>query len=275
MRLGVSLDIHGVKTAAGRSYTGAMRTVERVGFDGLWFFDTIGRGMYWVDPVSAMSAAAAVTEHVELGTCILQVPLRHPVELAHRVLAAHYLSGGRVRLGVGAGSTEADFTATGNDFKARFRKLEAALPVMRGLWRGETVDGVNLKPPQPVRGGPPILIGSWAGSRWIPIAAQQYDGWIASAHFTDIATLKEGYKRFKGKGGGRTIAANIPVDLTAESRALTDDDNLDLRCGPEEARVRLEMLAETGFDDAVVTVSDFSEEHLAAVRALFTRSPHI
>ena len=54
-----------------------------------------------------------MTKKVELGTCILQVPLRHPVELAHRVLSAHYLSGGRLRLGVGAVSTKADFDAVG------------------------------------------------------------------------------------------------------------------------------------------------------------------
>ncbi len=270
MRLGVSLNIQSMPTPSGRSYTEGMRLAEKVGFDGLWFFDTVGRGTFRPDPVSAMSAAASVTERIELGTCILQVPLRRPVELAHRILSAHYLSGGRVRLGVGSGSTEADFNATGNDFKGRFRDLAAALPVMRDLWRGESVGDANLTPLDSVKGGPPILIGSWAGSRWIPIAAKQYDGWVSSAHFTNIATLKEGYKRFKGEGGGRTVASNIPVDLTVDSKSLTDDDNLDLRCGPEEARARLDLLAEIGFDDAIVTVFDFSEDHLATVRALFS-----
>lgn len=270
MRLGVSLNIQGEQIATGRSYTEGMRLAEKVGFEGLWFFDTVGRGTFRPDPVSAMSAAASVTEKIDLGTCILQVPLRRPVELAHRVLSAHYLSGGRVRLGVGAGSTEADFKATGNDYKNRFKELAAALPIMQGLWRGETVGDANLTPVDAVKGGPPVLIGSWAGSRWIPIAAKQYDGWISSAHFTNIATLKEGYKRFKGEGGGRTVASNIPVDLTAESKSLSDEDHLDLRCGPEEAKARLNMLAEIGFDDAIVTVFDFSEEHLATVRALFS-----
>jgi alkanesulfonate monooxygenase SsuD/methylene tetrahydromethanopterin reductase-like flavin-dependent oxidoreductase (luciferase family) len=216
-----------------------------------------------------MAAAAAVTERVELGTCILQVPLRGAVELAHRILGIHYLSGGRIRLGVGTGSTEGDFKATGNDFSTRFRTLRESLPVMQALWRGESVGEANLTPLDEAAGGPPILIGSWAGSRWIPIAAQDYDGWISSCHFTNIATFTEGYKRFKGEGGGRTVASNIPVDLTVDSAPLTDADHLDLRCGPEEARARLNRLAEIGFDDAIVTVSDFSEEHMAAVRALF------
>ena len=268
MRLGVSLNMHGPRTATARSFIDGMCNAEAVGFHGIWFFDTVGRGTFRVDPLSAMAAAAAVTERVELGTCILQVPLRRPVELAHRVLGVHYLSGGRVRLGVGAGSTEADFRATGNDYGTRFQALAEDLPIMRSLWRGETVGEANLTPLDSTKGGPPVLIGSWAGSRWIPIAAREYDGWIASAHFSDIATLRAGFARFKGEGGGRAVATNIPVDFSADGGTLAGHDHLDLRCGPEEARERLGRLAEIGFDDAVVTVTDFSADHMATVRAL-------
>jgi len=268
MRLGVSFSLASDNTVAGNAYIAAFRQAERIGFDSLWFFDSIGRLVFQPDPISAMSAAAAVTEDIEIGTCILQVPLRHPVELAHRVLSAHYLSGGRLLLGVGSGSTESDFDAMEIDFASRFRRMEEALPIMQGLWRGETVRDVNLKPWPPEIGGPPILIGSWAGSRWIPIAAKRYDGWIASARFTNIATLREGLKRFRGEGGGRAIVTNIPVDLTVDGAPLSNDDHLDLRCGPEEAAARLATLAEIGFDDAAVTVSTFTEDHLTTVRGL-------
>ena len=269
MRLGVSLNFDGAATTGG-DYAAGLAMAERTGFDSLWFFDTIGRGTFRPDPISAMAAAAALTEHIEIGTCILQVPLRHPVELAHRILSAHFLSGGRLLLGVGAGSTETDFQAVDGDFKARFRDLEAALPRMRSLWRGEAVGAANLTPLPAAQGGPPILIGSWAGSRWIPIAAQQYDGWIASARFCTIATLKEGLKRFRGEGGGRAIATNIPVDFTANGGTLSDDDHLDLRCGPAQAADRLQILADAGFNDAVVTVADTTEEHMTTVRALYS-----
>ncbi len=269
MRLGVSLSFDDDETVTGAAYIAGLGLAERTGFDSLWFFDMLGRGRFRPDPISAMSAAAAVTEHIEIGSCILQVPLRHPVELAHRVLGAHFLSGNRLLLGVGAGSTETDFEAVEIDFASRFRRLEEALPIMRSLWRGETVDGVNLTPWPAALGGPPILIGSWAGSRWIPIAAKRYDGWIASARFTNIATLKEGVKRYRGEGGGRAIATNIPVDLTADGTTLVDGDHLDLRCGPEEAAIRLNKLAEIGFDDAVVTVSTITEDDLTVVRALW------
>ncbi|MBC8241492.1 MAG: LLM class flavin-dependent oxidoreductase [Alphaproteobacteria bacterium] len=268
MRLGVSLSFDNDDETGGKSYVAGLGFAERAGFDSLWFFDSLGRGSFRPDPVSAMSAAAAVTERIEIGTCILQVPLRHPVELAHRILSAHFLSEGRLLLGVGAGSTETDFDAVDANFQSRFQKLEEALPLMQSLWRGETVNNVNLTPLPSAHGGPPVLIGSWAGSRWIPIAAKRYDGWIASARFTNIGKLKEGVARYRGEGGSRAIATNIPVDLAADGTALSDDDHFDLRCGPEEAAARLNKLAEIGFDDAVITVSTITEEHMAAVRAL-------
>jgi alkanesulfonate monooxygenase SsuD/methylene tetrahydromethanopterin reductase-like flavin-dependent oxidoreductase (luciferase family) len=269
MNLGISLPFIDDDALDGATYCAAMGMVEQTGFSGLWFFDAIGRPQSIADPLGAACAAAAVTSRIEIGTCILQVPLRNPVELAHRVLTAHLLSQGRLRLGVGAGSTAADFKAVGANFEGRFRHLREALPVMQKLWRGETVQGVDLKPWPRAMGGPPILIGSWAGSRWIPVAARQYDGWIASAVYTDIATLREGAARFKDLGGKRAIVTNIHVDLEAPSAALAETDKLDLRCGPEEAAARLRRLADIGFDDAILVVNKPDEASLSAIRALY------
>ena len=179
------------------------------------------------------------------------------------------MTGGRLRLCVGASSTRGDFEAVGKDYDARFRALREALPLMRRLWRGETVDGVSLMPPTAAQGGPPILIGSWAGGRWIPAAAQDYDGWIASATYTGAPTLKAGVARFRDAGGKRAIVTNIPVDLKAPTTPLADEGPYSLRCSPDEAAARLARLAEFGFDDAVLVVEDHSEENLRAVRALW------
>jgi len=92
---------------------------------------------------------------------------------------------------------------------------------MQRLWRGETVDGVNLSPPEAAKGGPPILIGSWAGSSWIPKAARDYDGWIASAMYTGAPTLKAGVERFRELGGKRAVITNILVDLKAPTEPLS------------------------------------------------------
>jgi alkanesulfonate monooxygenase SsuD/methylene tetrahydromethanopterin reductase-like flavin-dependent oxidoreductase (luciferase family) len=71
--------------------------VERLGFAGCWIVDAFARGQAMLDPLMFLSTLAGVTERIELGTCVMQVPLRHPVELAHRAQTLHVLSAGRFR----------------------------------------------------------------------------------------------------------------------------------------------------------------------------------
>ena len=268
MKVGISLPHSGAGPAADNNFVTAARAVERLGFDGLWFFDAIGRGFMDPDPLIAATVAASVTERIEVGTCILQVPLRRPVELAHRALTAHVFSGGRFSLGVGAGSTKADFDAVGVDYQARFRLLAEALPIMRKLWRGETV-GTAILSPWPGSGdGPPFLIGSGAGSRWISKAAQEYDGWIASGRRSTWSTMVDGIKRFRDLGGKRAIVTNVAVDSNAETKALAMDEPFHLRCDAAAARARLEQVAELGYDDIILAPQSVDEAHLTEVRAL-------
>ena len=118
-------------------------------------------------PSIELAVLAAVTERVELGIGVLQVPLRHPIELAHRVQSVQALSGGRLRLGVGSGSTRADFELLGGDYDHRFRTFGIRLRTMRQVWRGEPVNGGTLSIWPGCEGGPPILMGAWRSPRWI------------------------------------------------------------------------------------------------------------
>lgn len=273
MRLGVILPTTraGGSPLTGETLSGNARLLERLGFDSVWCFDSIGRGFILPDPLIAVSIAAAVTERIAVGTCVLQVPLRRPVELAHRILTAHLACQGRLLLGVGAGSTRADFDAVGVEFAQRMQLLDEALDVMRRLWRGERVGPANLLPWPAALGGPPVLIGSWASKQWIERAAQQFDGWIASGAKTSFATLAQGIERFRCAGGRRAVVTNIHVDLTAPTTALGDDEPFHLRCAPEEAAKRLRRVADLGFDDAVLVTRTPTEAHFASMRALLPR----
>src|SRR5947207_13577197 len=83
---------------------GLARMVEEKGFHGPWVTDSFGRGRPTLDPVVAMSVIATVTRRIEIGTCVLQVPVRHPVELAHRIQSLHALTGRSEERRVGKGS---------------------------------------------------------------------------------------------------------------------------------------------------------------------------
>jgi alkanesulfonate monooxygenase SsuD/methylene tetrahydromethanopterin reductase-like flavin-dependent oxidoreductase (luciferase family) len=270
MRVGVALtsSLPDGTALTGEGLLAEARLAEELGFDSFWCFDAIGRGFVIPDPLIAVAAAAAVTSRIEVGTCILQLPLRRPVELAHRVLTAHLVCQGRLLLGVGAGSTRADFDAVGADFDRRLQAFEESLAIMRPLWRGERVGAADLTPWPATRGGPPVLIGSWSGPRWIPRAAREFDGWIASGAKTSFATLADGIERFRAAGGTRAIVTNIVADLDDPTLALDDRAPFHLRCGSGAAAERLRRLADLGFDDAVLVPRRPSAKHLAALRAL-------
>src|ERR1700753_3540750 len=85
------------------------RRIEASGCPGIWVGDSLGRGRPTLDPLVELAVLSAVTRKVELGIGVLKLPLRHPIELAHRVQSVQALSGNRLVLGVGSGSTKDDF----------------------------------------------------------------------------------------------------------------------------------------------------------------------
>lgn len=271
-RFGVSLPGGGA-TGAGLAPTAiadAARQIEAVGFDSAWVFDAIGRGWLLPDPLTALAIAGTVTTRIELGTGILQVPLRNPVELAQRALTTHLTSGGRLRLGVGSGSTAGDFAALGLDFASRFRVLDQSLTTMKKLWNGEKIGEASLAPVWPAAlGGPPILVGSWAGSKWIVRAAKEFDGWVGSGARSTWGLLRQGITRFRDLGGKRAVVTNVVVDLDQKTASPSGpDDPFDLKCPREIARERLHHLVTLGFDDVVMVVRRHDAAYLKELREL-------
>ncbi|MFN4090424.1 MAG: LLM class flavin-dependent oxidoreductase, partial [Alphaproteobacteria bacterium] len=224
------------------------RRVEDRGLAGLWMTDSVGRGPATLDPLIALSAAAAVTERIEIGTCVLQIPIRPPVDAAHRVRSLDAITGGRLRLGVGTGSTQADFNLFGADYEARFRTLPDALERMRAAWRGEAVNGATLSAWPGLAAAPPILLGAWRSRRWIERAAQNCDGWLASGIHSSWEDLARGIAIYRAAGGRRAAVANVSVDLRPEPvpTALAAHSKITLVCPLDEARRRLGRLADLG-----------------------------
>jgi alkanesulfonate monooxygenase SsuD/methylene tetrahydromethanopterin reductase-like flavin-dependent oxidoreductase (luciferase family) len=230
----------------------------------------MGRGNATLDPLLLLAAAAGETSTIELGTCVLQVPLRHPVELAQRVQSLDLLSGGRLRLGVGAGSTEADFLALQADYAGRFKTLRQSLDVMQRSWRGEAIFGPAVTPWPGHEDGPPLFLGSWHSPQWIDFAAQQCQGWMGSGIYSTWEGLETGIKMYRDAGGTRVLLANIFTDLRPEPvvPALIGRAKIKLICNPAEARDRLTRLADMGVDDALVICPFDQPEQLEQIRDL-------
>ncbi len=209
------------------------RRYAAAGFESLWAASSIGRGVFMTDPFVALSVAATVTNDLELGTGIVQLPLHHPVELAHRVLSLVEVCGDRLIVGVGAGSSETDFSALERDYTGRLEAMHRDLQPFRRLLRTGEWDGVSLKPvPAPA---PPVFYGTWGGD--IERAAREFDGWIASALFRGTGELEARLERYRAAGGRRAIVTTIIVDPDSDLGKL---------------RARLQQYADYGFDDAVI-----------------------
>ena len=93
------------------------RRAEELGFYGAYTYDHLSwrtfRERTWFGAIPTLTAAAAVTERVRLGTMVTSPNFRHPVTLAKELMTLDDVSGGRVMLGIGAGGTGFDATALG------------------------------------------------------------------------------------------------------------------------------------------------------------------
>jgi alkanesulfonate monooxygenase SsuD/methylene tetrahydromethanopterin reductase-like flavin-dependent oxidoreductase (luciferase family) len=243
--------------------------IEASGFPGIWVGDSLGRGRPTLDPLTALAALATATERVELGIGVLQVPLRHPIELAHRVQSVQALSGGRLRLGVGSGSTEDDFVLLGYDYSQRFRTLMQSLDIMRQAWRGEAVNtGGTLSTWPGCEGGPPILLGAWRSPRWITYAAKQCQGWTPSGRYSIWDDLEHGMRIYRAAGGTNAVLANVAVDFAnrPESASIAAATDVGLTCPPDEARRRIKRMEQLGFDEVLLVSQTGELEDLERAR---------
>ncbi len=234
MRLGALLGPIGDPTR-GQLLADQARAFADAGYTSLWSAQAIGRGFMVTDPFIALTVAATAVPGIEVGTAVLQVPLYHPMDLAHRVFSLQQVSGDRFVFGVGAGSTEQDFAAYERNFDSRFGDFNTALERLRKIFSTGGDDNGQLSPWPPLQGGPPLFYGTWG--KGVARAATEFDGWIASGMKRNVDEVCEALAGYRGAGGGRAIVSTIQVFPDTDLGELGD---------------KLNRWSEAGFDDAVV-----------------------
>jgi len=169
------------------------REAEQRGFRTAWTYDHLSwrtlRDGPWLGAVPLLSAAAAVTTTLRLGTLVTTPNFRHPVLLAKDVMTLDEISGGRMELGIGAGGTGWDATALGGDpfppaeRLGRFADFVAALDVMLRQPAG-SYEGAHFRAPE-YRTYPgcaqqprvPFTVAA-TGRRGIAVAAEYGACWV-------------------------------------------------------------------------------------------------
>jgi probable F420-dependent oxidoreductase len=138
-----------------------------------------------LEPLTALTYLAAVTDRIRLGTGICLVPQRNPVYTAKQVVDLDCLSGGRVDFGVGVGWLREEFEALAMPFARRGARTDEYLQVMRSLWTDEvssfegehyTLPACRMYPKPVQRPHPPIHVGGESAAA-MRRAARHGDGW--------------------------------------------------------------------------------------------------
>ena len=269
------------------------QSVEGNGYDSLWVYDHVvlrpdqgsdypytedGRFLIpsdvaFLEPLTLLTYAAAVTERVELGTAVLVAPMRAPVLHAKIMATLDHLASGRLVLGAGVGWWKEEFEALSMPFDRRGARMDEYLQVLRDLWENEigTFEGEFYNTagwycrPQPPRRVPILMGGN--NKRGLRRAGRFADGYLANPAMLD--TLDEDWAavQAEAEANGRD-----PSQLTLGINRITvlSEGTID------EAAQALGAMKSRGFDfaianlhpaaDAEAVLTKFAEQHLSALQ---------
>ena len=224
------------------------RAVESRGFESLWVPEHThipasrrspwpGGGPlpkeYWhtLDPFVALTAAAAATKRLRVGTGICLIIERDTITTAKEVASLDLLSGGRFLFGIGGGWNAEEMEDHGTAFKTRFQKMREQVLAMKEIWTKEEPqfrgDFVNFDPmwsyPKPVqKPNPPVLLGGESGYT-LQRVVDFCEGWFPrgrnpQAVFDGLADLAVR----AGKAGRDMKTISVSVFGAAPDRAVLD-----------------------------------------------------
>ena len=204
MRIGFNLPQLG-PVASAENIARAAEKAEALGYDSVWvterlLYPVAPRTPYagtpdgslpdvyriTLDPLDALTFAAAHTKRVSLGTSVLVMPYYNPVLLARRITTLDVLSGGRSVIGLGQGWSEDEMIATGGSMQRRGARADEFLAVLHTIWKdklsefhGEFFDLPRSEIlPKPVQHPhPPVYIAAFSPSGLRRVALNA-DGWI-------------------------------------------------------------------------------------------------
>jgi probable F420-dependent oxidoreductase len=189
-----------------QAMVGMAQRAEALGFESVWTFEHaivpidyqskypdspdgkmgVSPDANFLDPLIALSAVAAQTKTIRLGTGVNILPQANPLYVAKQAATLDFVSNGRFELGVGIGWLREEFQAAGTPFERRGARFDDYVQAMRKLWSGEVVehkseflDWTGFKSrPTPIQDPFPVVIGGTKGKAF-ERTARYGNGWFA------------------------------------------------------------------------------------------------
>jgi F420-dependent oxidoreductase-like protein len=230
-----------------------------------------------LDAWATLTALAAVTDTVRLGTMVSPATFRHPSELAKVVVTADHVSGGRIDLGLGAGWHEREHEAYGFPFagtRTRVDVLEEQLQIVLGTWTeapfsfsGDhyTVKDLDAQPKPVQIPRPPLIMGGSAGPRSAALAAR-----YADEYNTPFATLDDIAARKGTVTKACEAAGRDPLPFSIMTGFVVGADETDLRDRATRLAQRIGSTADALLSDPpagwIFGTTERAAEQLADVR---------
>lgn len=231
MRFGLLLPHFG-EHASPRLLLRVANRAEELGFESLWARDHLiwhphgfeGHDPTFIDPFVALSAAAAVTQRMRLGTAVV-IPTRWPLKLAQDFASLSWLAEGRVVAGIGLGYDPKEFAANGFDAADREQIFIETAEICRLVWREDdasyhgtkfSFDGITIRP-KPVT---PLEL-EYGGSTPAGLrrAFRYTEGWQAAR--LPLRTLDKRLRllrKLEAEGDGKRIRVSVQPLVTIAAR---------------------------------------------------------
>jgi alkanesulfonate monooxygenase len=250
--------------------------MEQLGFDSLWVWDHVLLGVEpnfpIIEALTLLTAIAARTKKIKLGTGVLVLPLRNPVLLAKQLSSMDLLSEGRLIMGLASGWYKREFDAVGVPFEQRGKIMDENLEIITRFWTEPMVKGqfayhkipAGVMYPKPVqKPRPPILIGGYV-DRVLKRAAVSGDGWLT--YFYTPESFAKSWAKIR----------DFAKEAGKDPDHLLNGAQLPIRIGKSRAAVESEMMewlgkewdyaawSESTKDSAVMGTVDECVEQLKA-----------
>lgn len=204
--------------------------------------------MYWrtIDQFVALSAVAASTTKIKIGTGITLVAQRDPIWLAKEVASLDYISNGRLFFGIGYGWCVEEMRNHGVEYNQRREILREKILLMKKLWAKDEAEFTgsiyqlerSWAWPKPIqKPHPPIFLGGAIGQKTANHIAEFCDGWMPLGRYSDIE---------KGLALINSTAEKIGRDLSGFEISMFCVSRID--------QEKIEELSEKGFSRVILSL---------------------
>lgn len=174
---------------------------ETLGYDSLWLQERVIGDFNMLEPVTLLSYVAAITTQLRLGTSVILLPLRNPIQLAKAYSTLDVMSGGRAVMGVGLGGGHlgSHEDVFGYSREGRVTRFTEAVQVMKLLWTERTVsfegrywnfENISMEPKPVQKPHLPIIFGGHHENA-LRRAVKYADGWMGAGSSSSASFRRE------------------------------------------------------------------------------------